>query len=80
MFSINQAAALQRPELVATEAQIVHANRKMNNAAKNRDDLSKNKTQLETKVNALQQELSSVKKAAERAQGMFLPVITRRLF
>jgi structural maintenance of chromosome 1 len=54
---------------VATEAQISHATRKMTNARKTKEDLAKNQTQLEAKVAALQQELATVGKAAERAQG-----------
>lgn len=57
---------------MATEAQITHATRKMNNARKTKEDLVKNQTQLEAKVAALQQELATVGKAAERAQGTVL--------
>lgn len=42
----------------------------MNNALKSKEDLSKNETQLETKVASLEKELITVRKAAERAQGM----------
>lgn len=54
---------------MATEAQITHATRKMNNARKTKEDLAKNQIQLEAKVAALQQELATVGRAAERAQG-----------
>ena len=59
----------KRPDLVAIEAQITHATRKIKNAEKSKEELVKQKKQLEVKVNALQQELVSVRKAAERAQG-----------
>jgi len=50
----------QRPELVSTEAQIVHATRKMNNAEESKEDVAKTKAQLQAKVTSLQQELVSV--------------------
>ncbi|KAF8872389.1 cohesin complex subunit psm1 [Gymnopilus junonius] len=62
----DKALEAKKPELVATEAQITHATRKMNNAEKSKDELVKNKKQLEVKVNALQQELVTVKKAAQK--------------
>ncbi|KAF8957847.1 condensin complex subunit SMC1 [Flammula alnicola] len=58
----------KRPELVATEAQITHATRKLNNALKSKEDVAKNEAQLQAKVAALQQELTTVGKAAQRAQ------------
>jgi structural maintenance of chromosome 1 len=61
---------------VATEAQIIHATRKINNALKSKGDLAKNQTQLEAKVAALQQELATVGRAAERAQGAGLFLTT----
>ncbi|KAF8196098.1 hypothetical protein BJ912DRAFT_127207 [Pholiota molesta] len=63
----------KRPELVAIEAQITHSTRKLNNAAKSKEDLAKTESQLQAKVASLQQELVTVGKAAQRAQG-------RRLF
>ena len=60
---------MQRPELVSTEAQLAHSTRKLNNAIKSKEALSKTETQLQDKVTLLQQELASVTKAAERAQG-----------
>jgi structural maintenance of chromosome 1 len=60
---------MQRPELVSTEAQLAHSTRKINNAVKSKEALSKSETQLQAKVTSLQQELASVTKAAERAQG-----------
>ncbi|KIM37018.1 hypothetical protein M413DRAFT_448746 [Hebeloma cylindrosporum] len=64
----EKALEAKRPDLVATEAQITHATRKMKNALKTKEDLVKNQTQLEAKVAALQQELATVGRAAERAQ------------
>jgi hypothetical protein len=64
---------MQRPELVSTEAQLAHSTRKLNNAIKSKEALSKNETQLQTKVRSLQQELASVTKVAERAQGVIKP-------
>jgi len=61
---------IKKPELVATDAQITHATRKLNNALKSKDELAKNEAQIETKVAALEKELVSVRKAAEKAQGM----------
>lgn len=43
----------------------------MNNAVKSREELLKNRSHLQAKVSSLEQELSSVKKAADRAQGSF---------
>jgi len=43
----------------------------MNNAEKSKEDVSKTKAQLQAKVTSLQQELVSVKKAAEHAQGQW---------
>ena len=43
----------------------------MNNAEKSKEDVAKTKAQLQAKVTSLQQELVSVKKAAERAQGQW---------
>ena len=67
----------QRPELVATEAQILHATRKMNNAAKSKEELLKNKSHLQTKVSSLEQELGSVKRAADRVQGSFFRYVAQ---
>jgi len=43
----------------------------MNNAEKSKEDVAKTKAQLQAKVTSLQQELVSVKKAAECAQGQW---------
>ena len=59
--------------MVSTEAQLAHSRRKLNNAVKSKETLSKSETQLQTKLTSLQEELVSVKKAAERAQGATYP-------
>jgi structural maintenance of chromosome 1 len=64
---------MQRPDLVSTEAQLAHSRRKLNNAIKSKEALSNSETQLQAKVSSLQQELASVTKAAERAQGATHP-------
>ncbi len=56
---------------MTTEAQIMHATHKMNNPEKSKEDVSKTKAQLQAKVTSLQQELVSIKKAAEHAQGQW---------
>ncbi|KAF8996172.1 condensin complex subunit SMC1 [Cyathus striatus] len=58
----------KRPDLVSVEAQSTHSTRKMNNATKTREDVSKNVDALKTKVNLLNQQLEEVKKLAARAQ------------
>ena len=60
---------------MSTEAQLAHSTRKLNNAIKSKEALSKSESQLQAKVTSLQQELASVTKAAERAQGMIYFVI-----
>ncbi|TFK38253.1 condensin complex subunit SMC1 [Crucibulum laeve] len=58
----------KRPDLVAIEAQITHATRKMNNALRTQEDVTRNTGTLQAKVDSLQKELESVRKAADRAQ------------
>ncbi|KAF8892810.1 hypothetical protein CPB84DRAFT_1816222 [Gymnopilus junonius] len=58
---VDKALEAKKPELIATKAQITHATRKMNNAEKSKDELVKNKKQLEVK-------LVTVRKAAQKAQ------------
>jgi len=48
----------------------------MNNAEKSKEEIAKTKAQLQAKVTSLQQELVSVKKAAERAQGQWAEQFT----
>ena len=66
LFALNQASLL----LYDAEAQLVHSTRKLDNAFKSKEALSKAETQLQVKVTSLQQELASVTKAAQRAQGV----------
>ena len=61
------------PDLVSTEAQLAHSRRRLKNAIKSKETLAKSETQLQTKLTSLQQELASVTKAAERAQGATYP-------
>ncbi|KAJ7068585.1 condensin complex subunit SMC1 [Mycena amicta] len=58
----------KRPDLVTAEAQITHAKRKLANATKIKGDLETQREALQTRVNKLQKELASVKKAADAAQ------------
>ncbi|KAF7352348.1 Structural maintenance of chromosomes protein [Mycena venus] len=58
----------KRPDLVTAEAHIAHAKRKLGNATKAKAELEANQAGLQTKVNNLQKELASVKKAADAAQ------------
>lgn len=70
----------KRPDLVTAEAQITHAKRKLTNATKAKAELEAQQEGLQTKVNNLQKELASVKKAADAAQGLslsFLPSHTQ---
>ncbi|KAL0960255.1 hypothetical protein HGRIS_011886 [Hohenbuehelia grisea] len=59
----------KKPDLVATETQILHVTRKLNNAQKNQQDLLKDRDNLQKKVDALQGELLKVKQAADAAQA-----------
>ena len=60
----------QRPDLAAVEAQITHTTRKINNATKTMEEVARNETKLSERVESLQNELASVKKAADGAQGI----------
>lgn len=59
----------QRPDLVTTEAHITHATRKLNNALKTKAEVEKSQESLQLRVDNLEKELISVKKAADAAQG-----------
>lgn len=61
----------QRPDLAAVEAQITHTTRKINNATKTMEEVDRNETKLSERVQSLQNELASVKKAADAAQGTY---------
>ncbi|KAJ7812847.1 hypothetical protein B0H13DRAFT_2143623 [Mycena leptocephala] len=58
----------KRPDLVTAEAHIAHAKRKLTNATKAKAELEGQQQGLQTKVDILQKELASVKKAADAAQ------------
>ncbi|KAF5389616.1 hypothetical protein D9757_004216 [Collybiopsis confluens] len=58
----------KRPDLVSVEAQITHSTRKMNNAAKTKQEVVKTQTDLEDRVRNLETELAKVKKDADKAQ------------
>jgi structural maintenance of chromosome 1 len=62
----------KRPDLVTAEAHIAHAKRKLTNATKAKAELEGQQQGLQTKVDNLQKELASVKKAADAAQGLLL--------
>ncbi|KAJ7497178.1 condensin complex subunit SMC1 [Mycena latifolia] len=58
----------KRPGLVTAEAHIAHSKRKLTNATKAKGELEGQRETLQTRVNNLQKELTSVKKAADAAQ------------
>ncbi|KAJ7638242.1 condensin complex subunit SMC1 [Roridomyces roridus] len=58
----------KRPGLVTVEAHIAHAKRKLTNASKAKAELENQRDGLQTRVNNLQKELASVKRAADAAQ------------
>ncbi|KAL0959441.1 hypothetical protein HGRIS_014685 [Hohenbuehelia grisea] len=59
----------KKPDLVATETQILHVTRKLNNTQKNRQDLLRDREPLQKKVDAPQAELVKTKHAADAAQA-----------
>jgi structural maintenance of chromosome 1 len=59
----------QKPELVTVEASIAHSTRKLNNAQKLQEQVSKEVEKQTTKVQGYQRDLETVQKAAEEAQG-----------
>ena len=62
----------QKPDLVATETQIIHSTRKINNVTKTKEEVARSEEKLAEKVNMLEKELASVRKAADAAQGRFI--------
>ncbi|RDB26948.1 Structural maintenance of chromosomes protein 1 [Hypsizygus marmoreus] len=58
----------KRPDLVSLEAQITHSTRKIANATKTKDEVSRNEEKLRERVESLQNELVNVKRAADAAQ------------
>ncbi len=59
----------QKPELLAVEASIAHSSRKLNNAQKLQEQVSKEVERQATKVRGYQGDLQSVQKAANEALG-----------
>jgi structural maintenance of chromosome 1 len=57
---------------VALEAQIAHGTRKVNNALKAKEESAKTEENLAQKVENYEKELVSVKRAADKAQGMII--------
>jgi structural maintenance of chromosome 1 len=51
------------------EAQITHTTRKIGNALKTREEVARTEEKLREKVEQLQKELASVRRAADAAQG-----------
>ncbi|KAH9976926.1 cohesin complex subunit psm1, partial [Russula compacta] len=60
--------ALPKPELVAVEASIAHSTRKLNNAQKLQDQVSKEVEKQATKLRGYQVDLETVQRAADEAQ------------
>ncbi|KAG6915096.1 hypothetical protein DXG01_013475 [Tephrocybe rancida] len=58
----------KRPDLVAIEAQITHGTRKINNTTKTRDEVARNEQKLRDRVESLEKELGTVRRAADAAQ------------
>ncbi|KAF5378785.1 hypothetical protein D9615_006938 [Tricholomella constricta] len=58
----------KRPDLVSVEAQITHITRKINNASKTKEEVARNEKKLGERVDSLEKELASVRKAADVAQ------------
>ncbi|KAF8915965.1 SMCs flexible hinge [Mucidula mucida] len=64
----EKALESKKPELAAVEAQIAHSTRKINKAAKTKEEVEKSVTDSTTKVKKLEKELGSVEKVANDAQ------------
>ena len=63
------ASPSQKPELVAVEASIAHSSRKLNNAQKLQEQVSKDVERQAMKVRGYRGDLGTVQKAANEAQG-----------
>jgi structural maintenance of chromosome 1 len=59
----------QKPEFVTVEASIAHSTRRLDNAQKLHEQVSKEVEKQTTKVQSYQRDLETVQKAAEEAQG-----------
>ena len=68
--SVTDSNILQKPELVTIEAHITHATRKMNNAEKSKEEVVKDLKTRQEKFDRLQTELKSVRRDANKAQGL----------
>lgn len=62
----------QKPDLVAAEGKILHAQRKHRNHQTTYETITKDAKKQEDKLAALRKDLADVVKAAEGARGMFL--------
>jgi structural maintenance of chromosome 1 len=65
----------QKPDLVAIDAQIQHSTRKLNNAQKMGEQVRKDITRQQEKVDSLRNELARTKQAADAAQGTDTPAL-----
>ena len=57
---------------MATDAQIAHSRRKINNARGTSEQVSKEEENLIRELDSLRKELEKVKKSADAAQGEFI--------
>jgi structural maintenance of chromosome 1 len=60
---------IQKPDLVALEAQITHSTRKLGSATNTKAETEKTEAKLAGTVEGYERELVSVKRAADKAQG-----------
>jgi len=70
----------QKPELLTVEASVAHSTRKLNNAQKLQEQVSKEVEKQTTKVLGYQRDLETVQKAAEEAQGKWQTHIRASIF
>jgi structural maintenance of chromosome 1 len=60
---------MQKPELLAVEASVAHSSRKLNNAQKLQEQVSKDVDRQATKLRGYRGDLETVQRAANEAQG-----------
>jgi structural maintenance of chromosome 1 len=60
---------MQKPDLVATDAQLKHASRKLQNAQNMGEQVTKDYQRQKEKLDGLRKDLTSVQKDANAAQG-----------
>jgi structural maintenance of chromosome 1 len=60
---------MQKPELLAVEASVAHSSRKLNNAQKLQEQVSKDVERQATKLRGYRGDLETVQRAANEAQG-----------